>query len=352
MNQTSNVLKCSKADCDIATTGICSDGHIPLEACPFFGKYLDNKVIEVPKAPLLRPTIINKPVSSDAIKLPTGEALQLDDIDKMLLAHPLKLIAIVGDRDSGKSTLIGTLYDKFSQGNFGDLAFTSSRTLVGFDRLSFYSRVDGGLDTPDTIRTSITEGLKFFHFELAACPDYKNKTHLVISDRAGEVYKEARSNSEEVQKLIELQKCLVLVILLDGERVASLENRANAFAAVRQTLRILADSNILNHSSVVQIVTTKYDLISRCSDEAELMALISQFKTRLTADYKEKIGELTFWNIAARDPSGDMSLGHGLEQLLVDWIRRKKVQVVKPIPIPLVSGSEFDMLINRVRLGE
>jgi hypothetical protein len=359
MAETSNVQKCSKPYCEVGSSGLCSDGHNPLQACPAYGKLsaLTTSPAPVPtKAPIriahrvrLKTTLVSNENAISAINLLSGEALETQHVDKMLLAHPIKLVSIIGDRGSGKSTLIGTLYDKFREGPFGKYAFAGSRTLVGFDRLSFYSRVEGGESEPDTIRTSRNDGLKYFHLELSEVNNYEKKNHLLISDRAGEVYKEARANIEQFKGFLEIGRCLTLVILLDGQKIINLSQKNNAFTAVRQTLRGLVESGVVNSSTHIQIVTSKYDLVLNNVDADNLIAEIHAFNEKLATEYANKFAELTFWNIAARDPSLKVVFGHGLAELLEDWINKKRTQMKQLLSIPAAEGSEFDMLLNRIK---
>lgn len=359
MTETTNAHKCGKIDCVVTTTGHCSDGFTPLEACPAYGKpAIASPATLPPLAPppsnaLLQKVLGKKSVQTPennlaTIKLPSGEALESDDIAKMVLAHPIKMVVIIGDRWSGKSTLIGTLYDMFRKGPFGKYAFSGSRTLVGFDKLSFNSRVESGELVPDTIRTSRLEGLKFFHLELSEFPTYNLKNHLVISDRAGEVYEEARANTERLKELHEVRQSLTLVIMLDGAKLTDPAQKHNAFAGLRQTLRGLAEINYIGPNSNVQIVISKYDLVLSNADCTSLTKQIEDFNAKLATDYKDRFAELTFWNIAARDPLFRVNFANGLSELLDDWMNKKRTQIKQSIPILTVEGSEFDMLLNRV----
>ncbi len=361
MTDTTNVHKCGKAECDVSVTGLCSDGLVPLEACPAYGKDpapAQSTITKIEKAVLQRlvakrnsqsGTSESTESSLTPIALPSGEALNIHDIEKMILRHKIKLVSIIGDRKSGKSTLIGTLYDKFSDGTFGSYAFSGSRTLVGFDKLSFYTRAESGVKEPDTIRTSIEEGLKFFHLELTDSSTWDSKSHLVISDRAGEVYKDARANTNLLSELNEIRMCLTLVILLDGEMIVDIAKKNNAFAAVRQTLRALSDIGAIGSSSNVQIVASKFDLVVKHANSAELIKQVNHFTAKLETEYAGKFAELSFWKIAARDPSHNTDLGHGLDSLLNDWMSKKRTQIKQSIPAPIIEGSEFDMLLHRVK---
>lgn len=154
-------------------------------------------------------------------------------------------MTIVGDRDSGKTTLVAALYDRFLRGPFAGHRFAGSRTLVGLEKRSHYARAESGRAKPDTPRTSISEGLSYYHFAVRSAAAPAARTDVMVSDRAGETYRHARSNSEIVPQLSELPQANRVVLLLDGARTADAVTRAGAIQAVRQSLRAFLDGGAL-----------------------------------------------------------------------------------------------------------
>ena len=62
------------------------------------------------------------------------------------------------------------------------------------------------------------------------------------------------------------------------------------------------------------------------------------------------MSELTFWNIAARDPKGAFAPAHGIDALIRDWVQPRKVDPPDSSPeVPLVN--EFDRLLTRTPLA-
>src|SRR3546814_19793189 len=110
--------------------------------------------------------------------------------------------------------------------------FCQSRSLLGFEKKTLQSRAMSGSATPDTPRTSVQEGLQFFHLALTDETNVK-RTDILISERAGELYSEVRDRHETAHQLIEVIKANTISIILDGERVRESRRRGRAIASVR-----------------------------------------------------------------------------------------------------------------------
>ena len=192
-------------------------------------------------------------------------------------------VTVIGDSYGGKTTLICALYERFRKGPFAGLSFAGSRTLVALERRSHYSRVDSGRVTPETAHTSLQEGLRYFHFAVAPNGQPGKRADLLLSDRSGEVYRSARNNSTVVGTLPEIPQADRIVLLLDGRRVADPIERNGAIQSTRQTLRVFLDNDALGPTSIVQVVTTKFDLIAARA-VSERTELVGGFPNQLVSD--------------------------------------------------------------------
>lgn len=344
MTEGASAVRCGKPGCEVARTGLCGEGHDPARSCPFYGQEpsaeLDAEHLEGVDA------AEGEPAEEDRIPLPKGEALVPLEVDEFLRWRPATFVTIVGDRESGKTTLICALYDRFLKGPFADLLFAGSRTLIALEKRSHLARVESGLSQPDTPHTSISEGLRFFHFAVATAIRVDTRTDLMLSDRAGEAYSRARGNSELVAELIEVIQADRLVLLLDGARVADPIERAGAMQSVRQTLRAFLDGGVLGASSVVQVVTTKIDLLAHHPEKQNIDARLATYRQRLDEDFGPRLAGLSYWDTAARDPTGGFAPAHGLDALVTEWVTQRPAAVARVKPsTPL--RSEFDRLLLR-----
>src|SRR4051794_12798519 len=112
---------CSNQDCRVSETGKCVEGLEP-DVCPHYGETaeVEENVEEVePEAPL-------------GVALPNGAALTLVDAGVLLRRADSRLIALIGPRETGKTSLIAGLYDLFQLGEVDGVGFARSSTLHAF----------------------------------------------------------------------------------------------------------------------------------------------------------------------------------------------------------------------------
>jgi hypothetical protein len=337
-------LTCSKAGCQVAETGSCAEGHTPLQSCPNFGVEAEEEE-EICDGELSEES--TPAVVSEFVTLPAGEALTPEEVDQLLRWRGVTFVTVIGDSHSGKTTLICALYDRFLRGPFAGLTFVGSRTLMALERRSHYARVDSGRVIPDTARTTISDGLRYFHLAVAGPQRQIGRVDLLLSDRAGEVYRHARDDSSVVSTLEEIPRSDRLILLLDGERIVDPFQRNGALQSIRQTLRVLLDNHALNKNSMVQVVTTKVDLIARDGDGAAIQGALVEFRKRLAANFKDRLRSLTFHDTAARDPNNEFEPAYGLDALIEDWTTPAERHVEPVSPISVSLKTEFDRLLIR-----
>ncbi|MCK1384443.1 hypothetical protein IVB31_09225 [Bradyrhizobium sp. 21] len=262
----------------------------------------------------------------------------------MLRWRPATLVAVVGERKSGKTTLITEIYERFLRGPFAGQLFCYSQTLLGFEKKSYPSRADSRADKPDTARTSTQDGLRFFHLGLVSS-SASQRADLLITERAGEVYRNARDRPAESKTLMELAKARTVVFILDGERVGNDKTRAEAFASIRGMIRAFSDAGSISVGAEIQLVTTKVDLLSGDA-AAEALTALSEFEDRLFRSYSGRFAKVTYWRTAARDPKGQMEPAWGVAPVLQSWVDPPRLPR-GPTPVIPKLDDEFDRLLLR-----
>jgi hypothetical protein len=283
---------------------------------------------------------------STTVAISPSESLAFEDVSAFLCSQPATIVVLLGDRDSGKSTLICSLYDRFLHGPFAACDSCGIRTVIGLERRAHLERISSGRATPETQHTSIAEGLQYFHFPVSMTESANRRQDILISDRAGELYRNARGNSQLVEQLVEIRSADFVVILLDGARLVEPSSRAGAFYAVRQSLQMLLDRGAMDTSYRVQVVTTKSDLINKAPDVDLLKERLSEFEARTLADFSHRLASLIFYTISARDPDGTFTPAFGVDTLLNTWLDGPKVRV--GISTTAVEpATEFDKLSTR-----
>lgn len=278
------------------------------------------------------------------VNLPAAGMLSVADADALLRWREASVVAVVGERNGGKTTLVTELYERFLRGPFADALFRHSLSLLGFERKCFQSRMESGAERPDTPRTSKQAGLTFFHLGLADAADLR-RTDLLLSERAGEVYREVRDKPADATELIEIRRARTVVFIVDGERVADDRRRAEAFASVRNIARAIADSGVIPPEAALQAVTTKCDLLTGEENAAALDALAS-FEEVFASQYASRFASATTHRTAARDPEGMLEAGHGLAPLLRSWLTPPVARHLSSPTMPELV-DEFDRLLLR-----
>ncbi|MCT7947813.1 GTPase domain-containing protein [Shewanella septentrionalis] len=276
-------------------------------------------------------------------KLPSSMLLTVADADSFLRWRDATIIAVIGERNGGKTTLLTEIYNQFLRGSYADTSFCHSRTLLGFEEKSFPSRADSRLTRPDTPRTSVQDGLRFFHLAVLDKIDFKRRD-LLITERAGETYREVRDNPESAEELLEIRKAAYIVFILDGERVADFRRRAEAFSSVRGMIKSVIETQNIENKIEIQLVTTKCDLFESDQKHRIILAL-ETFEQQLAEMLSVKCNFKAHRTIA-RNPKLGVRTTEGLDVLLRSWLNMAKPKLKSEINVPLLE-SEFDKLFFR-----
>ncbi|WP_315753397.1 MULTISPECIES: TRAFAC clade GTPase domain-containing protein [unclassified Bradyrhizobium] len=289
-------------------------------------------------------TNVQASLDQDWIALPRCDLLSIEEADELLRWRPAMVVAIVGERKSGKTTLITEIYERFLRGPFAGQLFSYSQTLLGFEKKSYPSRADSRAEKPDTTRTSMQDGLRFFHLGLVS-QETRRRADLLITERAGEAYRNARDRPADSKSLLELAKARTVVFILDGERVVNDKTRAEAFASIRGMIRAFSDAGAVSARAEIQLVTTKFDLIAG-KEAGDALDALSQFEERLVKSHCARFAKVTHWRTAARDPKGEMEPAWGVPSVLQSWLNPPRL-VREPSPAIPELHDEFDRLLLR-----
>lgn len=346
--------KCRNPACRIALGEPCVDGRDPVESCPHYQldadiDELDDDSTDDEESDQEDDTELDESPrnATPKVDLPSGDPLNLAGVVQFLRWRPAKFITIVGERGSGKTTLISALYEQFLDGPFADCYFAGSRTLMAFEKRSHYARAASGQPLPDTIRTSRQQGLEFFHLAVSEPASQFRRHDLMLSDRAGEDYQRAREYTPSISELIEVEKADVIVLLLDGDRLIDPEQQSVVLEHGRQLLRALLGARAIGSYTTVQVVTTKVDVIADYSEKDSLTRRMDAFKDRLQRLIGDQVGKLAFYDIAARSPNASFTPALGVDKLLHSWIDLSRHPISTPSSVIGRLHEEFDLLLTR-----
>ncbi len=329
--------RCTNPDCDVVKSGICKLGNDPIESCP---KYAaedtaldDSDLGPLPGSKSLPATIVS------------SEAMHVDEIVALMRQRKIMCVALISEQKAGKTTLLASIYERYCKGPFAGLSFAGSLTLVGFARRHYKALLSSGGSESKVARTSRDDPPAFFHLCLKNQQD--ELLDLAISDRSGEAYGDARTDTDLISRLTELSIATRACFLLDGAKLASKETRPAYARQFKQMMHALNDNGALKHMKHVEVLATKYDVTHSQSDAAAQAKFLDEYEAQLVCEFAERGLAISCYRICAL-PKKDLSVGFkGLEELLKRWTTRPTLPSVQPIGIA-TAGRQIDKYLDRV----
>ncbi|MGY4309744.1 hypothetical protein ACVIJ6_006987 [Bradyrhizobium sp. USDA 4369] len=328
---------CNYTGCKVQIDGKCSLGRDPVESC-------ENYAADVEATEALDEQ--EEPRTVPPVQIWASDKMLLADYSALSRRRRLRTVALVGEEKVGKTTLLCSIYAMFCKGPFADLTFTGSETLLGFAKLQAFTLLSSGRSSPTVPRTSRRDPLAFFHLALA-----RSRGHvvdLVIADRSGEAYTAARTSTDLIGTLEEFRLADRVCFLLDGERLASKNDRTAYTRNFRQMINALHDNGALVRANAVEILSTKLD-ITRRSDAADI-GFLSDFQARLVSDFTKKGLAISSHEICAL-PKADRTVGIiGLDDLVRRWTQPLPLPDVAPLPVA-DAPRQIDRLLSKTARG-
>jgi energy-coupling factor transporter ATP-binding protein EcfA2 len=282
------------------------------------------------------------PPEDDWEPLPSTRLFDQTAAESFLRRAPATIVAIIGERGSGKTTLVSTIYERFLREPFGGYFFALSRTLTGFEQRLFTSRLASGRTKPATPRTSNNDPLNFFHLAVARESDPSVHINLLLSERAGELYRQVRDNPAKALELPEITKADHIAVVIDGRRLIDPTFAAEAAAETRGLIRALADSSAVPATACVQVVTTKMDLLTG-RGKATARAALKELQEALTKSFSARFANFQHFEVTARDPKAKVAVGSGTERLLDLWTAERPRPVPTELRMPTLM-TQYDRL--------
>lgn len=331
---------CQNDQCQVETDGKCFLGKDPVEQCPNYAR--EDVIVEEPQD-----AVEPAKEKSTPVEICSGDVMHLEELAAFARTKPVRTVALVGEQKAGKTTLLASIYALFCRGAFGGMAFAGSRTLVGFAKRHHLALLNSGLSEPATPRTSRDEPVAFFHLALAK--DGAAPVHLVISDRSGEAYGDARVDTDLIHNLPELQQADRVCFLLDGAKLASKEQRPAYSRQFKQMIHALYDNGALANVRAVEVLATKFDLTKR-GDAAEQVKFLDDYERTLIAEFEKKSLHVECYRVCAL-PKSDKNVGFlGLDKAIERWTAAPPRPDLAPEPIA-DAPRQIDRLLARVDGG-
>lgn len=300
---------------------------------------VDTLTTEPAKDSAATPPVAEEPKFVD---LSGGGALTAADAEAVTLRSRTHLVVLAGAEGSGKTTVLASIYERLNQGPFAGFQFAGSRSLLGFEEICHLNRLASGSTQPDTQRTIPAEEASYYHLALKGTEDGARRRHVLLSAMSGELFRMAKDMREDAERLTYLHRADTIVVLVDGARLAVLEQRTNAQAEAASILESFADAKMIGASCRVEFVFSKLDRV-RAAGQAAL-DFLSRTQEKLEVKFRNLVPSLSFRKIAARpDPSvSHDGLDTGLADAFASWTSPQPARGESwTLPAPSVGEREF-----------
>ena len=279
----------------------------------------------------------------DTYQINSGEALSRDKFYTIAAKESTKMLLLLGPVASGKTTIETSLYQLFQEKPVENYYFAGSRSLQGFEQRAYYTRIKSKGSLPDTPRTKVDEEPTFLHLRLWN-RDNDATTNLIFGDISGEAFSENIGKVDSVKKEFSFAERADFVIgIIDGEKLCNKKTKNSVVSEIIQLLRTFLDSGVLGEGCVLQIVFSKYDLLIKEENYAEI---IERAKNQINGYLEELSANIEYYCVAAMPSSAkDIQVGYGLSELLQRWC--KKREYISWVPKKLTDFenlSEYDKL--------
>ena len=257
------------------------------------------------------------------LDLPPGEPLGIGSLGEVLRRVPARVIVIGGTLQSGKTTLIASIYERFRLGPFAGMNFAGSRTLMGFEIICHLGRLQSGRETPETDRTSRASGWQVFHLSVA---DLHHRRDLLLADMSGEAYESVRDFGEASSEMGLVQRADHLVLLLDGAKLSDVRERQSVYDDSHTILKRLVESRQLLPGTLVTVAFSKWDVVELQENQANAIPFCKHVETRMRDSFQETLKDLHFARVIARDQrAGGKPATKGVDDLFRGWCVKERV---------------------------
>jgi hypothetical protein len=277
------------------------------------------------------------------VDLFSGGALNAGDAGAVMQQSRAHLIVMAGAEDSGKTTVLASIYERLNTGpSFAGFQFAGSRSLLGFEEICYLNRLASGGTHPETARTPRAEESSYYHLVLKGVENGSRRRHVLLSAMSGELFRMAMDTREDAARLTYLRRADTIVVLVDGARLALLEQRASAQAEAASVLESFIDAKLIGRSCRIELVFSKLDRVIAGGQSA--LDFLNNTQEKFEARFRGRVPSLFFRRIAARpDPllSGD-SLDTGLPRAFASWTSVPTVAVgSRSLAAPSLDEREF-----------
>ncbi|MCY4557934.1 MAG: hypothetical protein OXF79_16525 [Chloroflexi bacterium] len=309
---------CANEACEYGETGKCVEGNA-VEECPYLERSVRDVDVDDVVDDVEMGTDTRAGSETPIFGLSSGKALSVAEGSVILKSKRASVVALVGQAEAGKTSLIGEVYDAFQYGQYEKLSFAGSRTLIAFEEICHKIRATSRGNDLFEERTDVTTDPVLFH--LLITRKHGDIKDVLIADRSGETYRDMLDRPSMAAACIELRRASVLNLLVDGARLCDPSERASVITECQQTMQTLAHSSLIEGSGRVNVVLTKLDEVDGSNDKERSHSAFETIVSRVIATLPGGGERLGVYRVAARPHNELYKKGFGVEALLNDWLQ-------------------------------
>jgi hypothetical protein len=248
------------------------------------------------------------------------------------LARPTVVI-LAGGAKSGKTTLLASLYERFSYGPIGGTRFAGSLTLPGFEARADGIRPRDGSRSqmPHTNRNAVP----WLHLRVRRA-DRMRQQDLLLGDFDGEYFDRVVEGKDPPDIVPGLRRADHIAIVVDGEALIEPTKRAVTVQRTRDLITRLSEPDVVASWDVFGLVLTKLDLVNSSVADTRRQARRDLDELRKYLSARTGGRDVGVIETAAISAKPDLPVGHGADELLDEWQRVPAVAIAPP---PVVAAA-------------
>lgn len=273
---------------------------------------------------VVAPAALEASAPEETVALYDGDELTPDTAGVVTRASLSRVVVLAGQSESGKTTLLATLYEKFCSGPFAGFRFAGSRTLWGLERRCHSWRVASGRVKGSSERTPLSQDQLMLHISLQRESD-GSFVGLLITDLSGESFKAATEASEDCRALTMVRRADHFVLCLDGEKLLDGAARHQVITDGHSILRSFLEAKMLGLFSTVTVLFTKTDLHAGNKEMEDL-------RKDAIADYQRTFGESFGALHFSSSSAAKLEELAGVDDLLVRWTGESRLLSSRLVP--------------------
>lgn len=315
--------RCKLDNCPVATDGRCLEGR---------GADCPNLIVETVTAESAAESSkvmqAEQSVTPETEPLPRGVPLEVAEARRVAQRGPCVVVVLAGMPECGKTSLLARLHQLFQAGSVGGFEFAGSQSLRHFEELNWLATVESGVAEPMMTRSSKQFDNCFLHLAVRSTDNF-TRMELLINDITGETFENAVASQQTCNTLVALARADHLVVLVDGEALATPELRHHHIEQTCDFLQRVIQGGQCGAKTALHVVISKLDKLRDKETIAEKM------EVDFGGQFHAAVGSLNFWRIAARPRDGSLPTKERIGELFAFWARTTHRY---PIPILPIVG--------------